>query len=241
MSDLFNKLSKKHGKRWIVEGDIKGCFDHLKQVGLTLLDKKTRISEISNGFDFLGFNSRKYGQKDKLLMMPTKESIKQVKRKLSETFRRLRDSEPDILIQNLIPITTEWSNYYRHVASKQIFSAIDTHIWTFTKRWIKKRHPNQGTGFWTQRYFTRARGNRWIFYDHKTNTILPKMNWTRIKRFIKVKHDMRVYDGNTKRYWEKREYLNAKSAIMGLGLLLKTYLEQKGRCAYCKQPIPKNR
>jgi RNA-directed DNA polymerase len=348
MSDLFNKLSKKHGKRWIVEGDIKGCFDHIKhshiistlsqwqvptpittiiegflkadimeesrttpssegtpqggiispmlanvaltclneeilsqygrryitkspqnpivryaddfvivarneteansikdhikgflreKVGLTLSDEKTRISEISNGFDFLGFNFRKYGQKDKLLIMPTKESIKQVKWKLSKTFRKYRNNEPDVLIRNLIPIITGWSNYYRHVVSKQIFSAIDTHIWTLTKQWIKKRHPLQGTDFWTQRYFTRARGNRWIFFDHKTNIILPKMNWTRIKRFIKVKHDMRVNDVNARRYWEKREYLNAKDAIMGLGELIKTYNEQKGKCAYCKKSI----
>ena len=29
-SDLFNKLSKANSRRWIVEGDIKGCFDHIK-------------------------------------------------------------------------------------------------------------------------------------------------------------------------------------------------------------------
>ena len=29
MADLFNKLSHKGSRRWVVEGDIKGCFDHL--------------------------------------------------------------------------------------------------------------------------------------------------------------------------------------------------------------------
>ena len=28
--DIFNKLSKQNSMRWIVEGDIKGCFDHIK-------------------------------------------------------------------------------------------------------------------------------------------------------------------------------------------------------------------
>ena len=28
--DLFTKLSQKNSRRWIVEGDIKGCFDHIK-------------------------------------------------------------------------------------------------------------------------------------------------------------------------------------------------------------------
>ncbi len=348
MSDLYNKLSKSYGKRWIVEGDIKGCFDHINhdhiistlrqwqvptpitaiikgflkadimeesrtipsaegtpqggiispmlanvaltcldeeildtygkryntqrsknpivryaddfvivayneteahniknhikgflkdKVGLTLSDEKTRISEISNGFDFLGFNFRKYGEKDKLLIKPSKESIKRVKTNISRVFRKYRSNEADTLIRHLIPIITGWANYYRHVVSKQIFSAIDSHIWTLTKQWILKKHDNPTTKFWTQRYFTKAKGNRWIFFDHQTKAILPKVNWTKIKRWIKIQYDKRVYDVNAKEYWDKREYLNAKDAIMGLGTLNKTFLEQKGRCAMCKSRI----
>jgi len=29
MVDLFNKLSHKGSRRWVIEGDIKGCFDHI--------------------------------------------------------------------------------------------------------------------------------------------------------------------------------------------------------------------
>ena len=54
MSDLFNKLSKKYGKRWIVEGDIKGCFDHIKHSHIISTLKTwqvpTPIANIIEGF-----------------------------------------------------------------------------------------------------------------------------------------------------------------------------------------------
>ena len=342
---LHNKLSRPNSKRWIVEGDIKGCFDHIKhdhiistlktwqvpppmihiikgylkadimeetqsftseegtprggvispllanialtcldqemlnkygwiqrninpivryaddfvivakdeteakdikdyikgflkeRVGLTLSDEKTRISEISEGFDFLGFNFRRYGREDKLLIKPTKESIQRVKRKLSKVFRQHTHESPDRLIRILTPILRGWGNYYRHVVSKEIFYAIDMHIWNILRRWLKRRHPKESGGLWQSRYFTTVRNNRWTFWDRDTGLVLHKLGSIPIKRFIKVRSDMRVYDANASQYWEKREYLNAKDAIMGLGELRKTYLDQKGKCAYCKQPI----
>jgi RNA-directed DNA polymerase len=42
-----------------LEGDIKGCFDN--------------INHIDNGFDFLGWNFRKYN--GKLLIKPSKKSV----------------------------------------------------------------------------------------------------------------------------------------------------------------------
>ena len=48
--------------------------EHLKtKVGLQLSDKKTHITEISKGFNFLGFNIRKYD--NKLLIKPSRENV----------------------------------------------------------------------------------------------------------------------------------------------------------------------
>ena len=49
---------------------------HIGERGLELSEEKTRITHISEGFDFLGQNVRKY--KDKLLIKP--------RRKMSQTF-----------------------------------------------------------------------------------------------------------------------------------------------------------
>ncbi len=47
----------------------------LEEVGLELSTEKSRITKIEDGFDFLGFNIRKYPC-GKLLIKPSKASIK---------------------------------------------------------------------------------------------------------------------------------------------------------------------
>jgi RNA-directed DNA polymerase len=54
----------------------------LKIRGLELSEEKTMITHIDDGFDFLGFNVRKY--KGKLLIKPSKSSIKSIKAKVRD-------------------------------------------------------------------------------------------------------------------------------------------------------------
>jgi RNA-directed DNA polymerase len=350
MSDLFNKLSKAKSRRWIVEGDIKGCFDHIRhdhiistlsqwhiprqitgiiqtilktdvmeetrtiasvegtpqggvispmlanvaltclneeiqkrygmirrekgnpkvspivryaddfvvvanskeqaeaikshitgflkaQTGLTLSDEKTQISEISKGFDFLGFNFRKYGEKDKLLIQPSKGNIRKVRGKLKETFRKYSDGKPDRLIRKLNQIINGWGNYYRHVVSKDTYNLLDTYTWIRTQRWINRRHPTKRWSYWYHKYFMTVKDNRWIFCDKQTGAKLNKMANIPIIRFIKVHKDRRVYDVKAREYWEEREYKKAKNIIIGTPVLTKMFYKQKGRCAYCGHPI----
>lgn len=57
----------------VLENDIKPLIaDFLAHRGLTLSEEKTHITHISRGFDFLGFNHRKY--KGKLLIKPSKSN-----------------------------------------------------------------------------------------------------------------------------------------------------------------------
>jgi len=56
--------------------------DFLAQRGLTLSEEKTLITHISEGFDFLGFNIRKY--KGTLLIRPSEKSQKKIREKLHE-------------------------------------------------------------------------------------------------------------------------------------------------------------
>ena len=51
--------------------------------GLTLSEEKTKITHIGKGFDFLGYNIRKYN--GKLLIKPSKESLKRFMVKIRET------------------------------------------------------------------------------------------------------------------------------------------------------------
>jgi RNA-directed DNA polymerase len=61
----------------LLENRVKPAIQNfLAQRGLSLSEEKTHITHINTGFDFLGFNIRKY--KEKLLIKPAKASIKPV-------------------------------------------------------------------------------------------------------------------------------------------------------------------
>ena len=72
-------------------------------------------------------------------------------------------------------------------------------------------------------------------FDNKSDTPLSSMASTPIKRFIKVRKDMRVFDEQAKGYWEKREYMNAKDSIYGSVTLTRLFQRQKGRCPFCEK------
>ena len=107
-----------------------------------------------------------------------------------------------------------------------------------TPKYIQRRHPNmQYKGYWNKRYYTMGNGHRWILTDKMTGATLNQMCHIPIQRFIKVRQDMRVYDVNAIEYWNKREYLNARDAIVGSKNLTLLFRRQKGRCDYCNQPL----
>ena len=206
--------------------------EYLKsEVGLTLSDEKTHITEISEGFDFLGFNFRKYG--NKLMIKPSRKNVRGVRRKVQDILNSTNKTVT--IIKKLNPIIIGWGNYYHHVVSKQTYSQIDREMWDMIARWIKKKHPNSPKI--QERYFKSIKGDNWIFFDKETNVTLSKMAKIPIKRFIKVRSDMRVFDGNASEYWKRREYMNAKDSINRSDITTKLFRRQKGQCVYCKQPI----
>ena len=232
-ADDFIVIAETKDKAESIKEHIK-TFLH-KTAGLELSDEKTHITEISKGFDFLGFNIRKYNEK--LLIKPSKESVDRVKRKIADTITNYRNATMDTLIHRLNSITIGWGNYYRHVVSKHTYVEVKQHTWDKVRQWTKKKHPTRSIKFRVDRYVKSIKEGRWDFTDKDTGITLIPMHSIPIVRFIKVRSDKRVYDANTIKYWENREYTNAKNSINGSPTLTKLFKEQRGKCEYCKQPI----
>ncbi len=130
----------------------KDIEDFLYKRGLELSKEKTHITHIRDGFDFLGFNFKKYPN-DKVLVKPTKEGIKSFKSKLKEIFKKYRSSSLDILIEKLNPVIRGWGYYYRFVNSKVIFSKLDTYIWYKSLNWVKRLHQRRQIMKYYKKYF----------------------------------------------------------------------------------------
>jgi RNA-directed DNA polymerase len=134
----------------------------LKERGLELSEEKTRITQIDAGFDFLGFNVRKYG--GKLLIKPSKPAVKRFLDDLRGLIKANKAIKTEELIRQLNRKIRGWANYYRHVVAKKIFNYVDHCVIRALMTWINRRHPNKPAYWKRQRYF-RSEGRRnWVFF-----------------------------------------------------------------------------
>jgi len=186
----------------------------LLERGLELSTEKTRISHISDGFDFLGFNIRKY--KGKLLTKPSKPSIAAVKRKIKDIVMANQSAKTDNLIGMLNPVIRGWSNFYRHVVSQHIFDKIDRAIWAMTWKWAKRRHPNKPSSWIKSKYFQTKGGSNWVFGEKQSQLELVTMSSVSIRRHIKIRSDANPYDSHWKEYFEKRSKASSAGCLTAL-------------------------
>ena len=94
--------------------------------GLAFNEDKTKVVHLSEGFDFLGFNVRRYNRK--LLIKPSEAAVKRLRERLAAEMRRLRGSNAAAVISALTPINRGWAAYYRTVVSSKAFSSLDNYL-----------------------------------------------------------------------------------------------------------------
>jgi RNA-directed DNA polymerase len=218
LSKRFKKADKVHFIRYaddfIITGATKELLqDHVKPLiekflnirSLTLSEDKTVITHIDDGFDFLGFNIRKY--KGKLLIKPAKSSIKRVKFNFKSYLKSHKTEKTETVISELNSLIRGWANYYKHVVSKKVFCYLDHAFWQMTWKWAKRRHPNKSLAWAKKKYFQRIEGRDWRFMEKGNPEPLFLLGSIPIRRHIKIKAEVNPYDSK----W--RDYLNNRLTL----------------------------
>ena len=141
---------------------LPAIIDFLKERGLELSLEKTKITHIDEEFDFLGFNVRKYGEK--LLIKPSKASIKKFSDSLRETIRTLGNAPTIKLIASLNSKIRGWTNYYRSSVAKEIFNDIDNIVFDSLWNMLRSKHSNKNLHWIRDKYFTRIGRRNWYFF-----------------------------------------------------------------------------
>lgn len=81
----------------------------LAQRGLTLSKEKTKVTNIEQGFDFLGFTVRQF--KGQCLIKPSKEKGKTLLNKVRQWLNNHKTAKPEVVINQLNPLLRGWGNY----------------------------------------------------------------------------------------------------------------------------------
>ncbi len=117
-----------------------------QRMGLTLSPEKTRITSLTDGFEFLGHQVRmrwdtRYGWTPRI--EAPKEKVADLRYKVKQLTGRASTSLPLIeLLQKLNPILRGWAHFYRHcTGAKDILSHLDWYVGDRLRRWMRKKYP----------------------------------------------------------------------------------------------------
>ena len=228
----------------ILEGKVQPVVEQfLQQRGLALSPKKTVITHVEKGFDFLGQNVRRYPN-GKLLIKPSKKNLKTFLDGIRQTIRNARGMSAADLIDLLNPKIRGWANYHRHVVSSRIFSSVDRSIFYSLWQWVRGRHQKKPSHWLKKKYFEQRGTRDWCFFGETCDdqgqlhkVWLYHARSTPIRRHVKVKGEANPYDPAFETYFEEREGSHMRETFRGTRTLRYIWNEQRGLCTVCKLPI----
>ncbi len=237
---------------FVVTGTTRETLDEAKKMieeflaarGLTLSLEKTKIVHIEEGFDFLGWNVRKYD--GKFLIKPAKKNVQAFLRKIRDTIKEAKTAKQETVIAKLNPVIRGWANYHRNQVATDTFNRVDSLIWRWLWRWSCRRHPNKRGDWVKARYFIREGLQDWVFSTtvvdedgSEKQVTLAKASDIPIKRYTKIKGEANPYDPAWEQYFEDRLRLTMKDSFRGRGKLLHLWYAQGGTCPVCRERITK--
>lgn len=227
----------------LLEEEVKPWVEgFLKERGLELSMEKTRIVHINEGFDFLGWNFRKYTET--LLIKPSKKNEQTFYRKVKEVISGNKTKRQGDLIILLNKKLRGWANYHSPVVAKEAFSRMDHVIHRAIWRWAKRRHPNKRVDWVRKKYFHSVELRNWVFagpgkdwYGRWLHATLQTLADTPIRRHQKVKGSYNPFDPADERYGETLRQQRMLNSRRHRKQWLSLYQSQAGRCALCQGAI----
>ena len=203
---------------FIVTASDRESLENIKQMievfllerGLTLSKEKTVITHIDKGFDFLGWNFRKF--KGKLIIKPSHKSMCKITQKISSIIKDNRTAKQEDLIRKLNEVIIGWANYHHSACAKKSYSTIDHRTWEMLWKWAKRRHPNKSKRWIVNRYWKTHKGRKWTFKSDK-NILFLMMDMPIVRRGQMALNKNPFLDKEYFEHRSKKHRMNRKKAI----------------------------
>ena len=158
-----------------------------RTTGLELSPEKTKVTAVTEGFEFLGFHvtmrwDKRYGYFPRVEIPKAKAADLRRKVKQLTTSTTTQVSLGDRL-QAINPILRGWANDYRHCARvRRVFSSLDWYISDRIWRWLRKKRPKaRARDIGAARRPSRRRPTRRLWREGLVEQHL--LAWTPVDRF----------------------------------------------------------
>jgi RNA-directed DNA polymerase len=227
----------------LLQAEVQPLVAHfLSKRGLELSHEKTRITHITDGFNFLGQNVRRLSN-GRVLLKPSKPSVKTFLSKLRKTIDQAGQKTAGELIQRLNQQIKGWAMYHRNASSSRTFAYVDDRIYHMLRAWCRKRHPNKGWKWIKQKYFQTQGHRHWIFHgtvrlqDKDCPIQLMKAQAVPIRDHVLIRTAVNPYDPQWEGYLENRQRWRLEQTSAGRAILLSLWRTQHGICGHCTDAL----
>jgi group II intron reverse transcriptase/maturase len=114
-----------------------------RKLHLELSEEKTKLTHVTEGFDFLGFQIQrcKPEGRDVIHLRPTDPGVERVKRRIKDlTSRGWSWMDEHTRLTTLNAIVRGWAEYYRHTSLLEDIEQVTRHTWFRYLAWLMKKH-----------------------------------------------------------------------------------------------------
>ena len=131
---------------------VRAAFEGIaKRMDLTINRDKTRVTRVTDGFDFLGFNcvqrrSPRSG-KQAIYMVPAKAAQQNMRHRLQYGTSRRAPSSPKACVEMVHPMVLGWVNDCRHTNASQAFRGWQRFVNLRFRRDLTQRSQGRGCGW----------------------------------------------------------------------------------------------
>lgn len=212
--------------------------EFLSERGLELNDKKTVITHIKKGFDFLGFNFKRLpkdmrfneetNQETVLIIKPSKKGIVKLVNNIKQHISKYKPIAK--IVADLNPILRGWAEHKRiSYHSLAIFIRLDHYIFTKMMKWAKS---HKGTAGYNIRRYTIRSANRWWNWGISKTQKIINLAEIPIIKVTPLKLDKNPYVLENKEYFNKR-----KEQLISAKFKATIYKIYKHMCPICGESL----
>lgn len=210
--------------------------EFLKIRGLKINDDKTSIRHINEGFEFLGWNFRKYN--NKLLCKISQNSIQKHRREIKYLIKTTY--QPDILIGKINSKIIGWENY--HCCCNDIWKvwgSMNNYVYNCLMKWCLRRHSNKTRKWIYQNYWKNKKSGKTFVVNYKNEEFTLRTYNSKQKLIrSRLSTNINVFDLSNKEMIRDKTATIRQKLIGNKGIL---WNMQKGICPNCKQHMDPNK